>query len=147
MDVAFAICFAVLFVLGVLIGYRIGTELGERAETAGAYGWYNLGVIAGGIAITVLLGVVGLVLLYAVPVGVIAGGLTGLKMGFGESVGPWKLVDRLLNVNPDHRRAAETGSAAARRARRAAGQKEPDLISVGGTGEKDTAGARRSRRR
>ena len=49
-------------------------------------------------------------------------------MGFGESVGPWKLLDRFFDVN----RRSE-----ARRGRRRAGaqaqpEKAPDLISVAG---------------
>lgn len=66
----------------------------------------------------------------------LAGTIVGLKLAFGESVGPWKVIDRLLNVNRSHRKAAENGTGEARRARRKTGEKAPDLISVDSTKKK-----------
>lgn len=146
MEIAFVVSFAVLGVLGILIGFRLGTELGERAVTAGEFWGMNAALLAGGIVLGALIGAAGLVLLEAVPVGIIAGGLTGLKMAFGESVGPWKFVDRFFNINKAHQRAAASGAGAARRRRRAEGADEPDLISVGGDAPKtaDPAGGKRT---
>ena len=69
--------------------------------------------------------------LIGLVLGLMAGTIAGLKMGFGESVGPWKARDRFFRVNKDQLRRAENGerAEAARRARRDGGP-EPELISV-----------------
>ena len=53
------------------------------------------------------------------------------ELGFGESVGPWKFVDKTFRANKDQLRRAKDGkrAEAVRRARRD-GTPEPELISV-----------------
>ena len=80
-------------------------------------------------------------LLAAVPLGLLGGCLAGLKMGCGESVGPWSWVDRFFNVNRGHRESTTSGTGAARRKRRSTGAPEPDLMSVDTQGEA-TGGSR-----
>lgn len=62
--------------------------------------------------------------------GVLAGGIAGLKIGFGESTGPWKWLDSFMNVNRHQRKVAEKGTGEAYRRRRKTGEAGPDLISV-----------------
>ena len=53
-------------------------------------------------------------------IGLMAGAVAGLKLGFGESVGPWKFVDKTFRANKDQLRRAKDGkrAEAVRRARR-----------------------------
>ncbi len=136
-DVAFVICFTLLFVFSVYLGFIVGNHWGERALSAGAYWLYNAVAI---IVCVVLAAVLTLFpLLYATPLGLLMGAIAGLKMGFGESVGPWKLLDRFFDVNRRQRGAAGAAARAARK-RRKAGEKAPDLISVSGDRAQPSAG-------
>ncbi len=71
-----------------------------------------------------LVGTVLLVSLVMVPfiqvsaMGVLMGSIAGIKMGFGESVGPWKWLDNFMDINRRHRRVAEKGTGEAYRRRR-----------------------------
>ena len=127
-DLPFAILFILLFLFATYLGFTIGSWAGERAVTKREYWLYNIAAIAG----TAL--AIGLfawpAMLYAIPFGFLPGAIAGLKMGFGESTGPWRLLDRFYNVNRSHRETAARGGGEARRARKRAGEKAPDLISV-----------------
>lgn len=128
MGVAFFICALLLLLFGLYVGFSIGSHLGERACTTADYWKLN----AGAIVVTVLLSCIlaGLPLLYGAIIGLLAGCIAGLKMGFGESSGPWRALDRFYNINKAHRDAAESGSGAARRRRKRTGASAPDVISV-----------------
>ena len=127
-DLAFIICFLLLLAFGVYIGFLVGNWGGERAVTAREYWAYNILAVAG---CALLVGLVALpVMLYAVPLGFLPGCITGLKMGFGESSGFWKPIDRFFNINRAHRETAERGTGAARRQRKRSGEAAPDVISV-----------------
>ena len=71
------------------------------------------------------------VVVFLLVIGLIGGTVAGMKMGFGESVGPWKAHDRYFRVNKDQLRRSENSerAEAVRRARRD-GTPEPELISV-----------------
>lgn len=125
---AFIICSALLFIFCVYIGFLVGSTLGERAVTKADYWKMNAAAIIAAVLAAMVLAA--LPLLYSAIVGLLAGCIVGLKMAFGESVGPWRAVDRALNVNRSHRETAERGTGTARRARRRSGEKAPDLISV-----------------
>ena len=150
-DPAFIICFALLLIFSIYIGFLAGNRAGEHALTDRAYWLYNVAEVALCVFITALVPLPAM--LYATPLGLLAGALMGLKMGYGESVGPWKAIDRFYSRNRAHQRAAETGSARARRARRRAGEREPDLISVESrnttshTDQHDAAGAAAKRKK
>ena len=62
--------------------------------------------------------------------GAVAGAVAGLKFGYGESVGPWKFVDRLMTpaARQRDRERARARRAAAKRAR--TGAAETELLSV-----------------
>ncbi len=127
-DPAFLICALLLFAFSVYIGFLIGNNVGMRAVTRADY-WKMNGVA---IIIAVLLSFIlaAVPLFYAVDVGLLAGAIVGLKMAFGESVGPWAVHDKVFNVNKKHREAAEKGTGEQRRRRRVTGEDAPDLISV-----------------
>ncbi len=129
-DPAFIICFLILFLFSIYLGFAIGDHFGQRADTNRAYWLYNLAAVVICILATAL--IPWPAMLYAAPLGLLAGALVGLKMGFGESAGPWKLLDRFFNVNRRHPESTRTGAGARKRARRRAGEQEPDLISVEG---------------
>lgn len=130
MTVAFIILFALLFIFSVYIGFLIGETLSVHAITKSMY-WKMNGAA---VAIAVLLSFIfaSLPLMFAVIVGLLAGTITGLKMGFGESTGPWKALDRFLNVNKDQQETAKKGTGEERRQRRKDKAEGPDLISVQG---------------
>ena len=64
------------------------------------------------------------------PIGWLGGFIAGLKMSFGESVGPWRKHDEVFNVNKAHRAAADAGDAEERRRARRNGAADRQLISV-----------------
>lgn len=126
-DAAFLICFILLFVFSVYLGFTIGNHWGERALSTAAYWLYNAVAVVACIVLTALLTL--FPLLYATPLGLLMGAIAGLKMGFGESVGPWKVLDRFFDRNRSQRGAGGAAARTARR-RRKTGEKAPDLISV-----------------
>lgn len=130
MTVAFIILFAMLFIFCCYIGFLIGESLSVHALTKSIY-WKMNGMA---VLVAVLLSFLfaSLPLMYAVIVGLLAGTITGLKMGFGESTGPWKVLDRFLKVNKDQQKTAEEGTGEEQRRRRKNNEEGPDLISVQG---------------
>ena len=127
-DIAFIVCFLLLLAFGVYIGFLVGNWGGEHAVTAREYWAYNILAVVG---CALAVGFIAWpVMLYAVPLGFLPGCITGLKMGFGESSGFWKPIDRFFNINKAHRETAERGTGAARRQRKRTGASAPDVISV-----------------
>ncbi len=134
MEWTFVILFALLFIFSVYIGFLAGQAICVRhVVTRRDYWVANIAGLVIAVLVSALLAA--LPLLYAVAFGALAGYIAGLKMSFGESVGPWKAADKFFNVNKAHRRTAEQGTGEARRRRRKEGGPAPDLISV------DEAGA------
>lgn len=127
-DPAFIISFLVLLIFSIYMGFSVGNRVGERALTSRDYWKYNIIAIVCCIVATALLSWVPL--LYAVPLGALGGAIAGLKMGFGESVGPWAVHDRVFNVNRKHREAAGDRKSAERRRRKRTGEAASDLMSV-----------------
>ena len=127
---AFIICWVVLLIFGVTVGYKLGHDAGERTVTNRDY-WVANGVaVLAGIVVVAAFGLVGLPLLQSVAYGAIAGAITGLKLGFGESVGPWRKHDDFFNVNKRQRDAADSGKGMERRRRRKNNEDEPQLMSI-----------------
>ncbi|WP_321971520.1 hypothetical protein [Paratractidigestivibacter sp.] len=119
-----------LLLFGIYAGVGAGDILSKRCVTRGDYWRWNLIVLGAGALATALVCLTGLFMLVVLVFGVMAGTIAGLKMGFGESVGPWKKVDRAFRVNKDHVRRSEDPEAAeaARRARKEG--REVELMSV-----------------
>ena len=124
---------ALLFgVLGIVIGWKVGSSLGEGAADDRQYWLRNLAVVVVGVLLSTLISALGLMTVAALGIGLIGGGIAGLKMGYGKSVGVWRRHDEYFRVNRDQVSAAD----AARRAREAGMTEEEmasrDLVSVPG---------------
>lgn len=138
MDLGFAgAVIALLFLFfGIFAGVGAGDILAKRCVTRGEYIRMNAVVLAAGALLTAVVCLTGLFMLVMLVFGVMAGTLAGMKMTFGESVGPWKKADTAFCVNKDHVRRAKDPEAAeaARRARRD-GAPEPELMSTMAAGK------------
>lgn len=124
---SFAIIYVMVFGFAIYIGFLLGDGWGKRIVTAKAYWLCNLGML---VCSVLLVSLVPLPLVQVGAMGALAGGIAGLKMGFGESTGPWKWLDSFMNVNRHQRKVAEKGTGEAYRRRRKTGEAGPDLISV-----------------
>ena len=127
---AMVIISLLFLVVGALIGVRVGEEISAKLVTKRDYVLANLAAFGLGVIACAIVWMTGWVLFAALVIGVIAGVIAGLKLGFGESVGPWKFHDRYLRVNKDQLKRSEEGKRAedVRRARKSG--KEPELMSV-----------------
>lgn len=98
MDDGFAITIvSILFAaFGIVIGFHFGEEAGGRCETPAVYGGANVATVAAGSIAFLIVFQTGFVVLGMLVVGLIAGGIAGLRFGYGDSIGPWKLVDHLI---------------------------------------------------
>ena len=115
---------ALLFLLfGIFAGVGAGDILVKRCVSRKDYIRMNLAVLGVGALLTALVYATGLLMLLMLVFGAMAGTLSGMKMGFGESVGPWKKADS--SFGSENSAAAEAG----RRARRDGGP-EPELMST-----------------
>jgi hypothetical protein len=136
-DFALAILFILFLAFGIMLGMNLGEGWGQGCVTKHDYLIANLkiyGIGVAGIAICMMLTVY---VVTGVPFGIIAGGMAGCKMGFGESVGPWKFVDKTFKVNKDHLRRSKNGNAEAVRRARKEGTPEPEFMSVAGSDTSD----------
>jgi len=129
-DFAFAILFVLFLGFGIMLGMNLGEGWAQGCVTKHDYLIANLkvyGIGVAGIAICMALAVY---VVTGIPFGIIVGGIAGCKMGFGESVGPWKFIDKTFRVNKDHLRRSENGNAEAVRRARKEGTPEPEFMSV-----------------
>ena len=83
-------------VFGIVVGFHLGDEAGARCESSARYATANLAAVLVGSVLFMLVWMTGYVVLGMFAFGAVAGAVAGLKFGYGESVGPWKLVDRLM---------------------------------------------------
>ncbi len=130
-DVA-GLIFALMFLLfGTVTGVGVGERLVVRCVTKREYVIANVIVLLVGAFACAVAMLTPFPVLVVLVIGLIGGTVAGLKLGFGESVGPWKAHDRYFRVNKDQLRRSETGerAEAVRRARRD-GTPEPELMSV-----------------
>ena len=124
--------FALMFLLfGTVTGVGVGERLVVRCVTKREYVIANVIVLLVGAFACAIAMLTPFPVLVVLVIGLIGGTVAGLKLGFGESVGPWKAHDRYFRVNKDQLRRSETGerAEAVRRARRD-GTPEPELMSV-----------------
>lgn len=127
---SFIVLSVLLFLFSVYLGFQIGCWAGDQAVTSRDYWKMNIAAVVIGAVGSVIISP--LPLLYSAVIGLLAGCIVGMKMAFGESTGPWRFLDRALNINRSHRETANRGTGDARRARKKTGEKAPDLISVEG---------------
>ena len=87
----------------------------------GDYWVHNIVVLLVGAASVVVVNLTPFPVLMALAVGLVAGTVAGLKLNFGESVGPWHRVDDYFHVNKKQvERAEDPERAEAERRERAA---------------------------
>lgn len=126
-----AILALVFFLFGIFAGVGLGERLVTRCVTKKEYLIANVATLLVGAVVSAVVMITPYPMFVTLVIGVIGGTIAGLKMGFGESVGPWKAHDRYFRVNKDQLRRSETSerAEAVRRARRD-GTPEPELMSV-----------------
>lgn len=128
---AMAIVAVLLFAFGMVLGAHLGEEYSKKLVTRVDYWRANGIVFAVGAVAACLIWASGFLLLVSIAFGLMVGMLSGLKMGFGESIGPWGFVDGKLGTNKDQvRRAKNSKHAEAVRRARKEGTPEPEVISV-----------------
>lgn len=117
-------------VFGIVVGFHLGDEAGARCENTVRYATANVVAILADSLLFMVVWATGYVVLGMFAFGAVAGAVAGLKFGYGESVGPWKFVDRLMTpaARQRDRERARARRAAAKRAR--TGAAEPELMSV-----------------
>ena len=131
MSWTFVVLALVLFIFAIYIGFLCGQWACEKRVITKRDYW--IANFAGAAAVILLTWVFSLFpLVQFAPIGWLGGFIAGLKMSFGESVGPWRKHDDYFNVNSEHRRAADEQDAkhGAKAAPRSADEAEPQLISV-----------------
>lgn len=125
-----------LAIFGVVVGFDIGSRLGEQAEDKKTYWKYNAYAYLVGIAVSALIWATGWVVVSFATIGMLGGCIAGLKMSFGQSVGPWAGLDRFFRPNRPRRPRAnaktpsEKSGWARRKPEGAEDPDEPELISV-----------------
>ena len=139
---AVAIFVIMLFAFGLVIGEHVGEEMGKKCVEKRDFHIANLKIILVGVAVSAVVWAVQLLTLAGLVLGLMAGALAGAKIGFGESVGPWKFADKYFNVNKDQTnrtRPRRPADAAVRKARKQ-GEPEPELMSVQMDGPSSASG-------
>lgn len=126
-----AIVAVLLFAFGMVLGVHLGDEYSKQLVTRADYWRANGIVFAIGVVASMVVWATNFLLLVAVTFGLTVGAISGLKMGFGESIGPWGFVDSKLGTNKDQvRRAKNAQHAEAVRRARKEGTPEPEVMSV-----------------
>lgn len=119
-----------LGIFGIVLGFHIGNNIGEKTETKRHYWLYNFYVYVAVIAaIAVFIGI-DLVMLIAFCLGFLGGAIAGLRMGFGQAVGPWKLQDRFFRPSQKSNDPRDPKSPRNRPKKHRKGEDVPELMSV-----------------
>ncbi len=121
---------------GIVMGFHFGEEAGYRLEGKGAYAAANLAAVVIGGFLFMIVFATGYVVVGMFAIGAVAGAVAGLKFGFGESVGPWKFVDKLMTPAARERDRERARVKRAEIKREATGEAEPELMSVKGEDKK-----------
>ena len=139
---AVAIFVIMLFAFGLVIGEHVGEEMGKKCVEKRDFHIANLKIILVGVAVSAVVWAAQLLTLAGLVLGLMAGALAGAKIGFGESVGPWKFADKYFNVNKDQANHTEADKARRRAVRKARkeGKPEPELMSVQMDGPSSASG-------
>lgn len=110
-----AIVAILLFIFGAVLGEHMAEIWGYKLVTRRDYFLANLGWFVGCIFLSSLVWALGWSTLTGFFFGILAGGMAGFKIAFGESIGPWKVIDKYFKVNKSHVAAASDPQAAKRR--------------------------------
>ena len=110
MSLTFVVLALVLFLFAIYIGFLCGQWACEKRVITKRDYW--IANFAGAAAVVLLTWVFSLFpLVQFAPIGWLGGFIAGLKMSFGESVGPWRKHDEVFNVNKAHRAADDSKGA------------------------------------
>lgn len=92
-------------VAGIALGVWLGLKLGERIrdERPWKYWALNLAAVVVSILALVAVGFIRQLWAWSAVLGTFAGALTGLKYGYGQSVGLWRTHDRIMRSDKDLR--------------------------------------------
>lgn len=115
---------------GIFIGFHLGEDAGGRVRGTTGFFAANLAAVLVGSFLFMVVWMTGYVVLGMFAIGAIAGAIAGLKFGYGESVGPWKFVDRLMTPEARARDRERARVKRAERERARTGASEPELMSV-----------------
>lgn len=115
---------------GIFIGFHLGEDAGGRVRGTTGFFAANLAAVLAGSFLFMVVWMTGYVVLGMFAIGAIAGAIAGLKFGYGESVGPWKFVDRLMTPEARARDRERARVKRAERERARTGASEPELMSV-----------------
>jgi len=132
-------------IAGIALGFWAGFAAGSRVSKMPAWVYWLLNLIALAIGLTV--DVVGLSFgslpLATLGLALFAGGISGLKYGYGRALGPWRAVDALFSsARGDPRAPADTtGPSAYREIPR----DEPGLVTRPLGKDRDVEGEGRKR--
>lgn len=94
-----AIVAILLFIFGAVLGEHMAEIWGYKLVTRRDYFLANLGWFVGCIFLSSLVWALGWSTLTGFFFGILAGGMAGFKIAFGESIGPWKVLDKYFKVN------------------------------------------------
>jgi hypothetical protein len=86
---------------GLAGGFAAGFKVGERlrAKPSWRYWAFNAAVMVLGVTIVFLGTVYAVPFLWSGGIGLMGGGVTGLKYGYGKSVGLWRVADDLTGTD------------------------------------------------
>lgn len=97
-DDGFAITVASLLiaVFGVVLGFEVGNRVGEAIPDSKTFWKDNAIAYVLGIVVSAFIWAAGWVVLSFGTIGALGGAIAGLRMGYGQSIGPWASLDRFL---------------------------------------------------
>lgn len=125
----------VLAAFGMVVGFHFGNELGSRLTSSREFWKYNGICYAIVVVLTAFFIALNLPTLIFVCVGGLGGFIAGIRMGYGESVGPWRAHDRFYTPHKNKKKRASVsrdGGAEVQHPR----AKERELISTQTTDDK-----------
>jgi len=91
----------VTFVVGLAAGLFFGFAVGERLSGKSTWAFWltNAFVLLAGVAGGTFAGAYQWSWLWGFSMVLIGGGLTGLKYGYGKSVGVWRVFDKVMGLD------------------------------------------------
>ena len=147
-DDGFAITGASLLiaVFGVVLGFEAGNGVGETIPDSKTFWKDNAIAYVLGIVVSAFIWAAGWVVLSFGTIGALGGAIAGLRMGYGQSTGPWASLDRFLQRRKSKaapqgaekptpsRPGGSSSSAPASQGAAAAAHPKPKKVAAAGTG-------------
>ena len=147
-DDGFAITVASLLiaVFGVVLGFEAGNRVGETIPDSKTFWKDNAIAYVLGIVVSAFIWAAGWVVLSFGTIGALGGAIAGLRMGYGQSTGPWASLDRFLQRRKSKaapqgaekptpsRPGGSASSGSASQGAAAAAHPKPKKVAAAGTG-------------